>query len=210
MATSDTLVAQARGSLSRDDCQNLYAQWAATYDHDVLGSQKYVAPSIIAQIALGFSTHVKGAILDAGCGTGLVGVGLMRGGSTTIDGFDLSPAMLKVAEQSGAYRNLIIGDLTQQIPQPDDTYDMVTCVGTFTHGHVGPDPALREFARVTTKNGLIIATILDEVWVSGGYKAEVEKLEREGLVEVVSVEFKDYRKGRDQASVIVLRKRGAA
>ncbi|KAM3064945.1 hypothetical protein ACMFMF_011561 [Clarireedia jacksonii] len=191
-ATVDALVDRVR-SLSRDDC-----------------SQKYVAPSIIAQIALGFPSHVRGAILDAGCGTGLVGAYLMRGGATTIDGFDLSPAMLKVAEQSGAYRSLILGDLTKPIARPDETYDIVTCVGTFTHGHVGPDPALREFARVTTENGLIIATILDEIWQSGGYKAEVEKLEREGLVEVVSVESKDYREGRDQASVIILRKRSSA
>ena len=54
-------------------------------------------------------------------------------------------------------------------------------MGTFTAGHVGPDPALRELIRVTKRNGIVISTILEEIWESGGFKAEVEKLEAEKL-----------------------------
>lgn len=210
MTAENTLLAQARSCLSREDCLTLYAHWATTYNEDLAdASQNYVAPIIVAETALKSSNYTKGTILDAGCGTGLVGEALARGGATTIDGLDLSPAMLKVAESTGVYRNLMLGDLTQKIEKPDEAYDMVTCVGTFTQGHVGPDPALREFVRVTKKDGLIVATILDEIWLSGGYKAEVEKLEAEGLVDVISVELKDYIIARrDRASVIVLRKKG--
>lgn len=117
--------------------------------------------------------------------------------------------MLAQARLTGCYRNLFVGDLSRAIEVPDGTYDLVTCVGTFTYGHVGPNPALREFTRILIPNGLIIATILEEVWESGGYKAEIEKLETEGILEVVSVELNDYRKGSDKAYMVVLKKKGS-
>lgn len=212
MATIDTLVARIRNNLNAEDRQELYAQWASTYDRDLLETQNYVAPSIVAEIALKFlNNREECSILDAGCGTGLVGKYLQLPGAPPlkIDGIDISPAMLREAQLTGVYRSLILGDLTQEIAKPDETYDIVTCVGTFTRGHIGPDPALSEFARITIKDGFIIATILEEIWLSAGYKAEIEKLEKERLVEVVSVELRDYRKGRDQARVVVLRKRGS-
>ncbi|KAI6086031.1 S-adenosyl-L-methionine-dependent methyltransferase [Hypoxylon rubiginosum] len=208
LAPENVSLAKARGCQSREDCLSLYAQWAATYNVDLAdASQNYIAPFLVADMALGFSSHAKGAILDAGCGTGLVGEGLARGGATTIDGLDLSPEMLKMAERTGAYRSLAVGDLTQRIAIANDTYDIVTCVGTFTQGHVGPDPALGEFVRVTKKDGLILATVLGEIWKSGGYEAEVKRLEAEGLIDVISADLKDYRAGRDKANVIILRKR---
>lgn len=209
MAAS-TLLAQARGAHTSEENQRLYLQWAETYNRDVTGSaENYIAPMTLAETALQAGDQAKGTVLDAGCGTGLVGVALAQGGATTIDGLDLSPAMLKVAEKTGVYRDLVVGDLTQKVDIPDNSYDMVTCAGTFTHGHVGPDPALREFVRIVKTGGLIVATILDDIWLSGGFKAEVERLEAEVLVEVVSVELKDYRKGHDKADVVVLRKRAS-
>ena len=118
-------------------------------------------------------------ILDAGYGAGLVGQTLAMLGTKVIDGLDLSPAMLTVAKQTVAYRSLAQADLTRRIEKVDETYDIVTCVGTFTLGHVGPDPALREFVRITRRKGIVIATILEEVWISGGFKAEVKRLKVE-------------------------------
>ncbi|KAH8705104.1 S-adenosyl-L-methionine-dependent methyltransferase [Talaromyces proteolyticus] len=203
---------RARASQNGKDCMALYHEWAATYNDDLAdASQDYVAPVLTAQAALQWTKNVRGAILDAGCGTGLVGEALAQGGAVTIDGVDLSPAMLKVAEQTGVYRNLDLVDLTKPINKPDDTYDIVTCAGTFTQGHVGPDPALREFVRLTKPNGLIVATILHEIWKPGGYKAEVEKLEAEGLIKVLSIDLRDYRRGPgDKATLIVLEKTESA
>ncbi|RYP20941.1 hypothetical protein DL765_002478 [Monosporascus sp. GIB2] len=210
--TRDTLLARARGSNNKEECRALYAQWAPTYNTDLAdASENYVAPVLAAQVALKFDSHARGTILDAGCGTGLVGEAMARGGATTIDGLDLSPAMLGVAEQTGVYRSLDLGDLTQKVDKPDETYDIITCVGIFTHGHVGPSPALREFARLVKKNGIVVATILEDIWLSGGFKAEVERLETEGLVKVVSVELIDYRKGAgDKARLVTLEKQGSA
>ncbi|KAI0543490.1 S-adenosyl-L-methionine-dependent methyltransferase [Xylaria curta] len=208
MGLENTFVARARSCRTHDDLQTLYAQWANTYNTDLQSAtQNYVAPLIIAQTALKLGDQAKGVILDAGCGTGLVGAALAEGGATSIDGLDLSPHMLRVAEKSGAYRNVFLGDLTKEITKPSQSYDLVTCVGTFTHGHVGPIPALREFVRVLKDGGHIVATVLEEIWVPGGFKAEVNQLQAEGLVEVVSTELKHYIKGQDRAHVLVLRKR---
>ncbi|RYO78263.1 hypothetical protein DL764_010132 [Monosporascus ibericus] len=210
--TRDTLLARARGCNDKEECRALYAEWASTYNADLAdASENYVAPALTAQAVLKFDSHARGAILDAGCGTGLVGEAMARGGATTIDGLDLSPAMLRVAEQTGVYRSLDLGDLTQKVDKPDETYDIITCAGTFTHGHVGPRPALREFVRLVRKNGIVVATILEDIWLSGGFKAEVERLETEGLIKVASVELIDYRKGAgDKARLVTLEKQGSA
>ncbi|KAI4104146.1 MAG: hypothetical protein LQ339_003999 [Xanthoria mediterranea] len=207
--STQVYLAQARASLNSQDCMALYDKWAATYNDEVGDdAQDYVAPVLVAQVALKSSNNpARSVILDAGCGTGLVGQALATSGVKAIDGLDLSNPMLTVARKTGAYRDLAQADLTRRIEKADNTYDIVTCVGTFTAGHVGPDPALRELVRVTKRNGIVIATILEEIWVSGGFKSEVEKLKRENLVTVVSDELIDYVKGHgDKAVLVVLEK----
>lgn len=187
---------------------HLYDEWAATYNTDLTETHHYVAPIVVARTILKSGNfHAGASILDAGCGTGLVGEALAAGaGATAVDGVDFSPEMLRVAEQTRAYRSLETGDLTRPLAKSDDSYDFVVCCGTFAPGHVGPVPALREFVRTARKNGLIVATVLDEVWRSGGYEAEIEKLKAEGLVKVVSAELEDYRK-EHKAVLVVLEKR---
>ncbi|KAI9150501.1 Methyltransferase-like protein 27 [Paramyrothecium foliicola] len=198
------LIDQARATLNSDESQAVYAQWAATYNDDVIGNHNYMGPTYVAQIGLNL-IDPGAVILDAGCGTGLVGQVLAKGGAATIDGIDLSSHMLDIARCTGAYRSLGTGDLNKTIASPDNTYDMVTCCGTFTEGHVGPDPAFREFVRVLKAGGVIVATVISHIWVQGGYKAEVDKLEAEGLVKVISTDIKDY-VGADRAYVAVLQK----
>ncbi len=211
MATASSLryLPQARASRNVQDCATLYEEWAATYNDEVGDvAQDYVAPVLVAQVALKLSKNPSECvILDAGCGTGLVGQAIAMTGTMPIDGLDISPAMLAVAKSTGAYRSLAQADLTRSMVEADEKYDIVTCVGTFTLGHVGPDPALREFVRVIRRDGIIVATILQEIWVSGGFKAEVERMQAENLVTVVSDELIDYVKGHgDKAVLLVLKK----
>ncbi|KAJ5110652.1 hypothetical protein N7532_001187 [Penicillium argentinense] len=210
-ATAQLYLKQARNSPNSKDCMEIYDKWAATYNDEVGDSaQSYVAPVLVAQAAIKFKSSKSPAdsvILDAGCGTGLVGQALAISGARAIDGIDLSQPMLDIARDTGAYRDLAQADMNKPIAQKDDTYDIVSCVGTFTLGHVGPDPALRELVRVTKTKGIVVATILQEIWVPFGFKAEVEKLEAEGLVEVVSTDLIDYVKGHgDKAVLLILKK----
>ncbi|KAJ5562165.1 hypothetical protein N7535_003382 [Penicillium sp. DV-2018c] len=209
-SSNELYLSKARAAASTEDCRALYEKWAATYDQEVGDrAQDYVAPVLVAQAAInhGLSNANNSIILDAGCGTGLVGVALGMAKPKAIDGLDLSPAMLAIARKTGQYRDLTVADMNRPIEKADKTYDLVSCVGTFTLGHVGPDPALRELVRVTKNGGLVVSTILGEIWVPGGFKAEVEKLVEEGLVRVVTDELIDYVKGHgDKAVLLILEK----
>jgi predicted TPR repeat methyltransferase len=188
-----------------DDARDLYDEWAESYDAELTGeTQGYVGPELAAQAVVA-AAGVEGEILDAGCGTGLVGVALADAGARRIDGVDLSPGMLARAKATGAYRRLAPADLSRPLPSPADAYDVVVCVGTLTHGHVGPH-AFGEFVRLTRPGGTIVATVLDDIWDSGGYRAEVDRLAQMAMVEVVSTDLVDYRRAADVgARMVVLR-----
>ncbi|WP_226361598.1 class I SAM-dependent methyltransferase [Pseudonocardia sp. ICBG1142] len=189
------------------DARALYDEWAPTYDADLSGeAQGYVAPAVTADAVVA-AAGPGGEILDAGCGTGLVGVALRERGATTVDGIDLSPGMLERARATGAYRDLREADLTAALALPDDSYDVVVCVGTLTHAHVGPS-ALAEFTRVVRPGGYLVATVLDDVWESGGYRAEVDRLAAADVFEAVSIEVAPYRSGQQvDCRLLVLRVR---
>ncbi|KAL6244942.1 hypothetical protein RBB50_008470 [Rhinocladiella similis] len=176
------------------ESKGLYDQWAAQYDRDLEGLD-YAFPALAAEA---LSHSVAGSsppdsrgkqlaglrIADAGCGTGMVGRELARFGADDISGLDISPGMLEVARKTGCYAELDLVDLSKSIAKPDGSFDAVVCVGTLTRGHVGPDPVFKEFVRVVKKGGVIVTTVLDEIWESGGYKAEVERLKGVGAIEV--------------------------
>jgi ubiquinone/menaquinone biosynthesis C-methylase UbiE len=180
---------------------------------------KFTAPRLVAEaVARGLKlNHIANpqeslsntTIADAGCGTGLVGVELAKLGAKAIDGLDISQGMLDVASKTGAYRNFKIADLTATLPFRDGTYDVVTCCGTFTHGHLGPEP-LEEFLRVAKISGIVVATILESHWQEKGFEAEVQRLAKEGKAEVVENDYREYRKDAGSGRILVLRKTSGA
>ncbi|KJZ76811.1 hypothetical protein HIM_03688 [Hirsutella minnesotensis 3608] len=188
--------------------RSLYDEWAATYDAEMSeASQDYVAPaSASAHLLKCLGPDFKTArILDAGCGTGLVGVHLARLGASAVDGIDLSPGMLDVARRTGAYKALDAVDLSKPLRCADNEYRAVVCVGTLTQGHVGPEP-LAEFVRVVQPGGFVVTTVLGSIWESGRYESEVVGLARSNKVEVLGAELEDYRRGAGvQARMVVLR-----
>lgn len=185
---------RAYGLRGPDDARALYDEWADHYDADLAdASQGYVAPGLAADTVV----RVAGTgvtVLDAGCGTGLVGAALAERGVGVIDGVDVSPGMLERARATGAYRSLEPADLTRPLPTPADSYDAVVCVGTLTHGHVGPE-VLAEFVRVARPAGHVVATVLDDVWEPGGYRATVDDLVSAGRADLVSAKLTPYRAG---------------
>jgi predicted TPR repeat methyltransferase len=200
-------LARAYALSGPEEARTLYDEWAESYDDDLAEeSQGYVAPEVAAEVVVG-AAGVDGEILDAGCGTGLVGVALAARGARHIDGVDLSPGMLAKAKETGVYRRLAPADLSRPLPVSADAYDVVVCVGTLTHGHVGPG-AFGEFVRLARPGGTIVATVLDDIWDSGGYRAEVDRLARTTMVEIVSTGVVDYRRAAGvSARMVVLRVR---
>jgi predicted TPR repeat methyltransferase len=190
---------RAYGLGGPDDARALYDEWAESYDTDLADeTQGYVGPEQAADTLVRIA-GTGGTVLDAGCGTGLVGRALADRGVSVVDGVDLSPGMLARAEATGAYRHLAPADLTQPLATPADAYDAVVCVGTLTHGHVGPE-VLAEFARVVRPGGYVVATVLDDIWTSGGYEAEADRLVDAGTAELVSADVTPYRAGAGVAA----------
>lgn len=159
---SDT-VARARSLSSVEEAATLYGEWASTYDRDVFGAMGFTGSSRIAELLAGMLPDPHVPVVDVGCGTGAVGSRLAQLGVTTIDGIDLSPEMLAVAESTGAYRHLVVGDLNALPHRLDAPYAASVSAGTFTTGHVGPGavPGLIELLR---PDGVVAWVIAADVW----------------------------------------------
>lgn len=173
------------------EAAQVYDEWAATYDRDTVEGMGYIAPRVAAERLV--ELLANGAhVLDAGCGTGLVGMELhQRRPDLVMDGIDLSSGMLALAREQDVYRGLQTADLTAPIEAPDASYDAVICVGTLTRGHLGPEP-LTEMARVVRPGGVVVATVLDTMWEDGGFRAHVESMVDQGAVRLVEAQQRPY------------------
>ncbi|KAL4819961.1 S-adenosyl-L-methionine-dependent methyltransferase [Aspergillus spinulosporus] len=191
----DSYLPRAFALSGTSEAQTFYDEWANAYDADINGvgyaSPRRAVGAIIDNLpSTLISRPEKLQILDAGCGTGLVGDCLARSslsGNFCLNGIDLSEGMLNVARGKGVYQSLQTADLNERIPGPDGKYDVVVCVGTLTKGHVGTG-VLEEFARLTMNGGLMVATVHDGIWESGGFEGVIGRLKEKGVVEVISLD----------------------
>jgi predicted TPR repeat methyltransferase len=136
--------------------KQFYADWAQQYNQDV-NSAEYSGPVIAAKLLNQHLSDKKARILDAGCGTGLVGVELQRLDYIHLDGFDLSLEMAELATASGAYRqvtgNIDMMRAVEDFPQRE--YDALLSIGVFTLGHVPPQ-ALEVLVKLVRRDGLLV------------------------------------------------------
>ncbi|MGZ4765144.1 MAG: class I SAM-dependent DNA methyltransferase [Ilumatobacteraceae bacterium] len=167
-----------------DDLRERYDVWAADYDSD-LDALQWTAPQAAA--ARCHQVAEPGAeILDAGCGTGLVGVSLAALGHDRIVGFDLSPGMLAKSGARGVYAELAQGSLLDRLPFDDGRFGCVVAVGVFTFGHVDGS-AFAEVARVTAARGYVVIAFRDDVVDRLGYREEQQRLIDDDVWELVEV-----------------------
>ena len=131
------------------------------------------------------------AVLDAGCGTGLVGVLLKEAAMSSLTGIDYSPGMLAEAERKGVYDALHTMDMNLPLTLPSDSYDAVTCIGTFTSTHVKPE-VVKEFARVTRSGGVLVFTVRDDYWQSTNFIDLVIELHVSGVARIEQIRLEPY------------------
>ncbi len=155
---------------------NAYQKWAALYDKDTCDTMGYVGPQVAAK-QLDYHLDSKACrVLDAGCGTGLVGKVLSGLGYQNLDAMDFSQDMLEEAEKKSVYDRLFNEDMNKPLSFDDNTYDATICVGTFTYAHVGPE-AFSELLRVTRPGGYITFTIRDGAYEAYGYRDKMLDME---------------------------------
>ena len=176
---------------STDELMEVYDGWADRYDRELLEDWGYTSPQKAVQLLLEAMDSPELAVLDAGCGTGLVGVLLKEAAMSSLTGIDYSPGMLAEAERKGVYDALHTMDMNLPLTLPSDSYDAVTCIGTFTSTHVKPE-AVKELARVTRSGGVLVFTVRDDYWQSTNFIGLVIELHVSGVARIEQIRLAPY------------------
>ncbi|MEM7561838.1 MAG: class I SAM-dependent methyltransferase [Pseudomonadota bacterium] len=187
----DEMVTEAYQLEDEASMLEFYRKWAEDYDRQMLQGLGYLSPTKIAELLTSHLENKESAILDIGCGTGLTSVYLAEQGFNRLDGIDLSEDMIRVAAQRGIYRELLVGDLNQPLDRDSAMYDAVISSGTFTHGHVGPEP-LDEIFRILKPGGLLACTIHKELWDQEGFSAKLTQLVESQIAEQMQLYDDQY------------------
>jgi len=152
-----------------------YQDWTDNnkYNKDMV-DWNYTAPQETVSVLRKYALDKNSKILDAGCGTGLVGIELKKYDYSNIEGVDFSQSMLDLVPQN-IYKKIEKIDLNKPLKFKNNIYDVVMCVGTFTYGHVKPH-ALDEIIRITKNKGLICFTINEGIYEKYGFDNKIKEL----------------------------------
>jgi ubiquinone/menaquinone biosynthesis C-methylase UbiE len=150
-----------------------YDRVAEAYDAALIEDHDWRMPEIMAGLAAWLLPR-EARLLDAACGTGLVGEGLKRFGFTDLHGLDLSSGMLAVAARKQVYRGLTLAALGGTLPFADHHFDAFLVSGAFTPQHAPPE-SLQELLRVTRPGGLAIFSLRSDQ-PPPGFDAEIRRL----------------------------------
>ena len=165
---------------SPSDLAKTYDDWAAEYDADMLATG-YAHPAVICGLTSRYVSDTATPILDAGVGTGNIGLLLSILGFTNLHGLDMSQGMLAKAKARGIYSSLHQGILGAALDFPSSRFSCVVSTGTFTTGHA-PASAFGELTRVVKPGGHLIFTMGTTVWVENGFAQKLDALCRQGLL----------------------------
>ena len=159
-----------------DEVMKYYDEWGINnkYDKDMV-DWAYSGPKETVDVFKKYAKNKNIKILDAGCGTGLVGIELKKNGYLNIDGVDLSKKLLELVPPN-YYQKLSQIDLNKSLEIKNNTYGAIMCVGTFTFGHVKPN-ALDEFIRISKNKALICFTINEGIYEEYGFDKKIKNLE---------------------------------
>lgn len=149
----------------------LYDSWAESYD-DEMARAGYRHPAVGLALLARHAPRGSGPVLDAGCGTGLLGDWLGILGFAPVEGLDLSEGMLARARAKGSYAALHRLALGGALPFADHAFAAVICTGVFTTGHVGAE-GLPELIRITRRGGPLVLTVKTTLW-EGGFAAALK------------------------------------
>lgn len=178
MTDVDTRIQRLYRAKTSAEVEASYDEWAGDYESD-LESFGYRIPAVAAGLFGRFVAPDDAVVLDAGCGSGLMGQLLQVLGYANITGIDLSDGMLRVAERTGAYASLRKMRLGERLDFDDDAFDATTAIGVLTPGHAGPE-ALEELIRVTKPGGHLIISMRADGDAGRPYVDAADALESDG------------------------------
>jgi predicted TPR repeat methyltransferase len=134
----------------------LYAARASRWDQAIAGPMGYQGHRLVFAAIDRLNSHA-GTIIDAGCGTGLVGE-LVRAKTDRLIGVDMSEAMLTQARQKDVYDELHCGDLVEYLNKHPRSCDIISSAATLIHlGDL--NPVFAAVARCLRPDGLFVFTV---------------------------------------------------
>ena len=176
---------------SKEKVLDYYDNWTKKeqYNKDMV-VWNYEAPQNTASLLNKHAIDKKINILDAGCGTGLVGKELKKYGYCNLTGVDFSQSMLDLIP-TGIYHTIDLIDLNEPLKYEDNTFDAIMCVGTFTYGHVKAH-VLNEFIRIVNYQGLICFTINEGIYKEYEFDKKIDELTTNNQWEIIEFSKSTY------------------
>lgn len=163
---------------NQNELEKGYDQWAEAYDRDLLRFG-YRLPPLAAGLLSRYVQDRSAPLLEAGCGTGLLGEILVALNFEHIEGFDLSERMLAVAKRKRAYKALYKMRLGDRLSFTDHQFVAVVSIGTFTVGHAGPE-GFDELIRITQPGGYLVISIRTDINPDNPHLHRMNEIEAEG------------------------------
>ena len=127
-----------------------YDEWAKNNKYNIdLADWNYSGPKESVDLFTKYNFNKNIKIMDAGCGSGLVGIELKKKGFTNIDGADFSQKMLDLIPNN-TYQNIYKIDFNEKLNIKDNQYQGMMCIGSFTFAHINSS-VLSEMVRISDK-----------------------------------------------------------
>ena len=181
---------------SKEKVLEYYDNWTnkSQYNQDMVDWQ-YTAPQHSVNLFKQHAPNKDVQILDAGCGSGLVGIELKKEGFMNLKGADFSQSMLDLVPDE-IYNSIELIDLNDHLYFKDNYFDAIMCVGTFTYGHVKAH-TLNEFIRITKNNGLICFTVNEGIYSEYEFDKKIEELSKNNLWKIIKLSKSPYIENKD-------------
>jgi predicted TPR repeat methyltransferase len=111
----------------------VFDSFAETFDR-VLHRLEYRAPALVGQALQNIAGEARAdlEIVDAGCGTGLLGQ-YLRPYARRLVGVDLSPKMIEKAAKLGVYDETIISELATLLRSSPEAFDIIASSDTLVY-----------------------------------------------------------------------------
>ena len=138
---------------AKEHARKMFNRYADRYEETLAGRHsgrmKNAALACLEQ-------PLRGAVLDVGCGPGLLLATLAaKYPDLILAGLDIAPEMIRVATQRLCGRaDIRLGD-AESLPWAGPSFDYIFCVDSFHH-YPNPQRALNEFRKVLKPNGRVI------------------------------------------------------
>ena len=176
---------------SKEKVLDYYIKWTQNnqYNEDML-DWNYSGPKNATEMFNKYINDKSIFIMDAGCGTGLVGEELKKIGFKNIVGVDFSQEMLDLVPKD-LYQKLELADLNKSLKYQNNIFDAIICVGTFTYGHVKAH-SLDEMLRVIKKDGLICFTVNEGIYEKYQFNKKITELENDKKWQVLELKKSSY------------------